>query len=72
MKDQVEALGQQVHVAAQDLAHAALDAVALVRLAQHFARSEPDARARLAWGAAGCCGARNQLIEADCRLRPAA
>ena len=69
MQDQVEALGQQVHVAAKHLAHAALDAVALVRLAQHLAGGEPDARAgRLR----SVCGARNQLIEADWRLRPAA
>ena len=45
---------------AQNLAHAALDAVALVRLAQHLAGGEPDARAGLR---ASVCGARNQLIE---------
>ncbi len=46
MQDQVEAAGQQVQMAAQGLAHAALDAVALMRLAQHLARGEPDARTR--------------------------
>ena len=44
MKDQIEARGQQIHVAAQGLAHAALDAVALMGLAQHLARGEADAR----------------------------
>ena len=33
MKDQIAALGQQIHVAANGLSHAALDAVALMRLA---------------------------------------
>ena len=39
-----KALRQQIHVTAQDLAHAALDAVALMRLAQHFTGSETDPR----------------------------
>ena len=70
MQDQIEAQGQQVHMAAQHLAHAALDAIALVRFAQHLAGGEPNARA----GRRACrfCGARNQLIEADWRLRLAA
>ncbi len=55
---------------AQHLAHAALDAIALMRLAQHFAGGEADARPRLRL--VSVCGARNQLIEADCRLRLAA
>jgi hypothetical protein len=38
MEDQIAALRQQVHVAAQGLSHAALDAVAFMRLAQHLAR----------------------------------
>ena len=43
MQDQIEALGQQIHVTPQDLAHAPLDAIALMSLAQHFARGETDA-----------------------------
>ena len=69
-----QSLGQQVDVPAQRLAHAALDAVALVRLAQHLARREADARDRLRGcrASSAVCGARNQLIDADCRLRAAA
>jgi hypothetical protein len=37
MKDQIAALRQQLNVAAQGLAHAALDAVALMRLAENLA-----------------------------------
>jgi hypothetical protein len=43
MKDEVAALGQQVRVAAQCLAHASLDAIAFVGLAQHLAGSEANA-----------------------------
>ena len=71
MEDQIAALGQQIHMAAQGLAHAALDAVALMRLAQHLAGGEPDARA-CRRAARAVCGARNQLIDADWRLRLAA
>lgn len=45
MKDKVAALGQQVDVAAQNLAHAPLDAIAFMGLAQHLAGGEADARA---------------------------
>jgi hypothetical protein len=44
MKDQVAAGGQQIDVTADGLSHAALDAIALVRLAQHFSGSEAGAR----------------------------
>jgi hypothetical protein len=46
MEDQIAALRKQIHMAAQGLAHAALDAVAVVSPAQHLAGGEPDARAR--------------------------
>ena len=73
MEDEIEAGGQQIDVAAQSLAHAALDAVALVSLAQHFAHGEADAR-RMPEHAPepSVCGAKNQLMVADCRLRPSA
>ncbi len=64
---------QQVDVAAQGLSHAALDAVALVGLAEHLAGGEPDAWARRGLGCReAVCGARNQLMDADWRLRLAA
>jgi len=71
MKDQVAGRGQQVDVAAQSLFHAALDAVALNGPCRDLAGGEADARAArgLGCGAAGICGARNQLMEADWRLR---
>ncbi len=62
-------------MAAQSLAHAALDAIALVGLAEHFAHGEADARQperRRRRRQFATCGARNQLMEADWRLRPAA
>jgi hypothetical protein len=46
MEDEVEANGKQIYVTAQNVAHAALDAIALVGLAEHLAGREPDARAR--------------------------
>ena len=51
MEDEIHSHGQQVGVAAQGLAHAALDAIALVGFAHHFAHSEPDARRRRNLGA---------------------
>ena len=69
MEDQVEAGGKQIHVTAQHFAHAALDAIALVGLAEHLAGGEPNARP---WNRVPACGARNQLMEADWRLRLAA
>jgi hypothetical protein len=51
MEDEIEALRQQVDVAAQGLAHAALDAVALMRLAQHLARGEARRAGRPAMAA---------------------
>ena len=45
MKDEVAALGKQIHMAAEGFFHAALDAVALVRLAQDLAGGETHARA---------------------------
>jgi hypothetical protein len=44
MEDEVAALGQQVDVAAQSLAHAALDAIALMGFAQDLAGSEANPR----------------------------
>ena len=75
MEDEIAALRQQVDVAAQSLSHAALDAIAFMGLAQHLAGGEPNAWGRRSAqlpGIGGCCGARNQLIDADCRLRLAA
>ena len=78
VQDEVEARGQKIDMAAQSLAHAALDAVALVSLAHDFAYGEADARRGGSTRAFSCCGtvcgagARNQLIAAECRLRPAA
>ena len=46
MKDEIEAGGEQIDMAAQGLAHAALDAIALVGLAEHFACGEADAAGR--------------------------
>ena len=44
MKNQIASGWEQIRVAAQDLAHAALDTIALVRLAQHFSCSQSNAR----------------------------
>ena len=44
MQYEIEALGKQLHMTAQGLAHAPLDAVALMGLAQHFARGQAYAR----------------------------
>ena len=44
MQDEIEARWQKIDVAAQSLAHAALDAIALVSLAHDFAYGEADAR----------------------------
>jgi len=46
MEDEVEPLGQQVHMVAEGLFHAALDAVAFMRLADHLADREADPRTR--------------------------
>ena len=46
VKDEIEARGQQIDVAAEGLTHAALDAVALVSFADDFADRETDARSR--------------------------
>jgi hypothetical protein len=43
MKDQVAALRQHVHVAAQSLSHAALDAVAFMGFTQNLTGGEADA-----------------------------
>jgi hypothetical protein len=48
MQDQIETPGKQLHMASQRLAHPPLDAVALVRLAQHFACRQTHAWAH-AW-----------------------
>jgi len=42
MKDEVGAGRQQFNMTAKRFSHAALDAVALVGFAKHFAYSEPD------------------------------
>src|SRR5262249_23415689 len=48
MEDEIAASGKKIDVAAQDLAHAALDAVTIMSFAQHLAGSKPDAgRCRL-------------------------
>ena len=67
MEDQIAPCGQQINMAAQGLAHAALDAVALMGLAQHLAGGQPDARTggQRRFGKARGWGARNQLIDAD-------
>jgi hypothetical protein len=44
MQDQIEALGQQIDVAAQCFSHAPFDAGALVGLAYNLADGESDAR----------------------------
>jgi hypothetical protein len=46
VQDEIEARWQKIDVAAKNLAHAALDAVALMGLADDFADSEADARSR--------------------------
>ena len=46
MKDEVTAGGKQIRMAAKRLAHAALDAITIVRLAENFACSKSDARRR--------------------------
>jgi len=43
VENEIAGRGQQVKVAAQSFFHAALDAIALVRLAQNFANGEPNA-----------------------------
>ena len=68
MEDQIEALGQKVDVAAQSLAHAALDAVALVSLAQHFADGEADARRGRSAGARFAGRLRRQKPAHGCGL----
>jgi hypothetical protein len=45
MQDEVEAPGQQIDMAAESLSHAALDAIAFMGFAQHFADGETNARA---------------------------
>jgi hypothetical protein len=42
MKNEIAALGHQLQMAAQGLSHAALDAVALMGLAEHLAGCEAD------------------------------
>ncbi len=44
MEDEIGSIGKQVHVPAQGLAHAALDAIALVGFAKHFAGGQTHAR----------------------------
>ena len=44
MQDEIKARRQEIDVAAQSLAHATLDAVALMSLAHDFAYGEADAR----------------------------
>jgi hypothetical protein len=44
VQDEIEARGQKIDVAAQSLAHAALNAIALVSLAYDFAYGKADAR----------------------------
>jgi hypothetical protein len=44
MENQIAALGKHLDVVAQDFAHAALDAVAFMGFADHFAHSKPNAR----------------------------
>jgi len=44
MEDQIAALRQQLHMAAQSLSHAALDAVAFMGFAQDLANGEAGAR----------------------------
>jgi hypothetical protein len=48
VQDEIEARWQKIDVAAKNLAHAALDAVALMGLSQHFARGEANTRPGLA------------------------
>ncbi len=43
MKDEVDARGEQIDVAAEGCAHAALDAIAIVGLAEDLACGETDA-----------------------------
>ena len=69
MEDQVATAGEKLNMPPQHIAQPALDAVAFVRLAQHLAGGEPYARTERP---AASCGARNQLIEAEWRLRLAA
>jgi hypothetical protein len=57
MKDQIEAGGKKIGVAAESLAHAPLDAVALVGLAHNFAHRESHTR----WGQSICRGAAGRL-----------
>ena len=44
MKDQVASRGEQIDMAAQHFAHAALDAIALVGFPEHFACSQSNTR----------------------------
>jgi len=54
---QIESMGKHLHMPPQSLAHAPLDAVAFMRLAQHLARRNPDARS----GRQCCPGIRSSL-----------
>ena len=53
MKDEVASWRQKIEVTAQSFSHAALDTVALVSFADHFADGKPDARG----GGVVCFGA---------------
>ena len=44
VQDEIEARGQEIDMAAERLAHAALDAIALMGLADHLTYSEANAR----------------------------
>jgi hypothetical protein len=46
MEDEIAIVGQQVHMAAQGLAHATLNEVAFMGVAEHFACSKADAGTR--------------------------
>jgi len=66
MEDEIAAGGEQIDMAAEGLAEAALDAVALVSFAEDLAGGEADARG----GRRGVGWERMRCIEADWRLRP--
>ncbi len=44
MQDEIAARGQQIGMPAQDFAHAALDAISFMGLAEHFACGQTDSR----------------------------
>src|ERR1700679_56203 len=49
MENQIEPRREQIHMAPESLAHAPLDAIAFMRLAEHFACGQSHARSGGEW-----------------------